>query len=69
MDSKPWYASKTIWAGYVAAALPLVNVASLFLHFTPPDSQIIVDGLTAGGTIVAGLTAVWGRLHATKMIG
>lgn len=66
---KPWYTSKTIWAGYIAMVLPILNLASVQFHFTLPDQQIIVDTLTAAGTVVAGVMAVVGRYKATATIG
>jgi len=66
---KPWYASKTTWAAIVAAILPVANQLSLQLHLTLPDQQIIVDDLTALGTVVAAGIAIYGRITAKAPIG
>lgn len=67
-DSKPWYASVTIWASLIGALSPLA--ASVF-HTNISDAQvqtIATDvAMTCGG--VAGLVAIWGRLRATHLIG
>lgn len=64
----PWYASKTTWAGIVAAILPIANQLSLQFHLTLPSQQIIVDDLTALGTVVAAGIAIYGRITATAPI-
>lgn len=66
-DSKPWYASVTIWASIIGAASPLL--ASV-LHTNISDAQVQMIAtdvaMACGG--VAGLVAIWGRLRATQTI-
>lgn len=67
-DPKPWYTSKTIWAGYVAVLLPALSVLSAQFHFVLPDQDVIVTDLAAVGTIIAAGTAIYGRFHAKAPI-
>ncbi|MEJ1935205.1 hypothetical protein WDZ92_33840, partial [Nostoc sp. NIES-2111] len=70
LDPKPWYTSKGVIGGLVAAAVPLV---SLFF----PAARVI-DPVTAtdwlmkivqvGGPVAGGLLAVLGRVQATRPI-
>ncbi len=70
LDPKPWYMSKGVVGGLVAAAVPLV---SLFF----PAARVI-DPVTAtdwlmkivqvGGPVAGGLLAVLGRVQATRPI-
>lgn len=64
---KPWYLSKGVWGGIVAA---LAGLGSLFgLHIPEGEVQGIADAiislLAAGG----GLFAVYGRIVATDKVG
>lgn len=65
-DSKPWYASKTIW-GAVSAIL--MNAALLAgIEVDMDDMQALTIALVNVGTIVGGLISVYGRKTAYKRI-
>jgi len=70
-NTKPWYASKTVWGGIVAAA---AGVASLAGYELSPDTQAFLADqavaiATSVATIVGGVLAIYGRLNAKKKIG
>lgn len=51
LDAKPWYASRTIWAGAIGMVATLATAAG----FDVIDAQLqaaLVSGLTAAGMIV-----------------
>jgi hypothetical protein len=66
-QSKPWYASRTVWGGLVAVAAPVIG---MMLHVTVGvgDQAVLVDALTGIGSGVGGLIAVYGRVKATEKI-
>ncbi len=66
-DTKPWYASTTIWGSVIAIAAPLVAV--LFKHSIDADTQSsLANWLASAGALVGGAIAIWGRLRATTPI-
>lgn len=62
-DTKPWYASKTIWGGLIAALAPLVALVG---HYTIDPS--VSDALACAFASVGGLVAVIGRAKANTTI-
>lgn len=68
-DTKPWYASRTIWAGVVMIMLGIGKLAGLVgdeqaagLLVTLPDTLMtIINGILAA-------VAIEGRVSATKTI-
>lgn len=63
LDGKPWYASKTIWGGIIAAAAPFIGLA---LHFQiDPD---LAQAVAAALASVGGVVAIVGRVKATGPI-
>lgn len=65
-DTKPWYASVTIWGVIVSL---LASVLSLF--DLPLDAQLqsdLRDWLLAAATLAGGAIALWGRLRASRRI-
>ena len=66
-QSKPWYASKTIWGNAVAIggiAFALINHHVI----SQIDATTITDDLTMIGTAAASLYAIYGRLVASHKI-
>lgn len=66
-DSKPWYASKTIWGAALAVVSGFVPVASTVLSI-PGVHDGAIDLLTGLGSAVGGAIAAYGRMNATKAI-
>ena len=69
--AKPWWASKTIWGGIVAAACGLLALAG---HRVSPETQSFlaqqaVQVATAAATVIGGLLAIYGRIKAEGKIG
>ncbi len=52
MESKPWYASKTIWANLVAFAATVAVIAGVDVGLTPEVQAEIVAAVLAGVNIV-----------------
>jgi len=52
MDSKPWYASKTIWANVIAGGATLATVFGINLGLTPEVQAEIVAAVMAIVNIV-----------------
>lgn len=65
--STPWFASRTVWAGIAGIAVPVLG---MLLHVNIGDAQTaeIVGYLTAAGSAVAGLAAIYGRVKADQPI-
>lgn len=65
--STPWFASRTVWAGIAGIAVPVLG---LTLHLNISDAQTaeIVGYLTAAGSAIAGLAAIYGRVKADSPI-
>jgi hypothetical protein len=67
LDTKSALRSRAVWGGLVAG---LSGVAGLFGVVIDPGTQhALVEIALAGGALVGGVVAVWGRLRATKRIG
>jgi hypothetical protein len=67
--SQPWYATRTVWAGIVGVGISAFAMADKSLNLTGADQQTIVDSLTAMGTAISGLAAIYYRIIATKSVG
>jgi len=70
-NTKPWYTSKAVWGGIVAAA---AGVASLAGHELSPETQAFLADqavaiATSVATIVGGVLAIYGRIKAETKIG
>lgn len=66
MESKRWYTSKTIVAGYVAT---LCGVVQLFGFTIGVQDQLTIASAAVGVTTAAsGLMAVYGRYKAARSI-
>lgn len=66
-NAEPWYQSRVTWGALVSIG---TGIAALAGYAISPDDleQIIVIG-TAGGTLIGGLTTLYGRWKAKKPIG
>lgn len=66
-DQKPWYLSKGVWGGIVAA---LAGLGSLFgFHVPEGEVQGIADAIISLMAAAGGLFAVYGRIVANSQIG
>lgn len=63
---KPWYLSRTVWAGLVALVLSLAGIFGLATDAV--DQGARTDILLQLATAVAGAIAVIGRIGATSRI-
>ena len=61
MNSKPWYASKTIWTNIAAFAATVAVIFGVDLGLTPETQAEIVAAVLAGVNIVL-------RLLTTKAV-
>lgn len=66
IEDKPWYLSRTVWAGLVALSLSLAGAFGLISDTV--DQGALVDLLLQLATAIAGLIAVFGRIGATSRI-
>jgi len=73
-ETKPWYLSRGILGGAVAAVAGAAQLAGYAV--TPADQAALVDGVTqigglvaGAGSLLGGLVAIWGRIKASKAIG
>ncbi len=65
-DEKPWYLSRTVWAGLVAL---LLSAAGAFGVATQAvDQSALTEVLMQLASAAAGVVAVIGRLRATSRI-
>ena len=69
-QTKPWYASKTIWGGIIAL---IAAVLSLFGHQIDPQTQKFITDqavqiATAIAAAVGGGLAIYGRIKAEKKV-
>lgn len=67
MGNKPWWASKTIWGGIVAAAAAVLGI--LGVTVSPEDQAQLVDTITLVAAGIGGVVAIIGRLTAKQQIG
>ncbi|NKB82951.1 hypothetical protein [Brucella grignonensis] len=65
-EDKPWYLSRTVWAGLVALFLSLAGAFGLISDTI--DQGALTDILLQLATGIAGLIAVFGRIGATSRI-
>jgi uncharacterized membrane protein len=70
-ESKAWYASKGVWGGVLAVASVVGGYFGVKLD--EATQTVIVDQITGAasaiGIIVGAVTAIYGRIAATKQIG
>lgn len=66
-DSKPWYASKTLWGAALAVVSGFVPVAGTVLNI-PGVHDGAVDLLSGLGSSIGGALAAYGRVRATQSI-
>jgi hypothetical protein len=65
-DTKPWYASLTIWG---AAVSVLASALALFkVHLDPQLQSDLRDWLLAAATLAGGAASLWGRMRASRRI-
>ena len=65
-DTKPWYASVTVWGAVVS-----VLASALSLFDVRLDAQLqadLRDWLLSAATLAGGAAALWGRLRASRRI-
>lgn len=62
-DPKPWYLSRAVWGGIVAAAAGIGAVAGIDI-----DQPALVELLLAAGGIAGGALGIYGRLRAERPI-
>ncbi|MBX3597062.1 MAG: hypothetical protein KF874_05755 [Rhizobiaceae bacterium] len=67
IDSKPWFASRTVWASLVTIVLAMANYAGVATEGLQPD--MLTDATLNLATTIAGIVALLGRLQATSRIG
>ena len=65
-EDKPWYLSRTVWAGLAALFLSLAGAFG-FINDTV-DQGAVTDVLLQLATAIAGLITVFGRIGATSRI-
>lgn len=66
IEDKPWYLSRTIWAGLVTLVLSLAGAFGFISDAV--DHVALTDVLLQLATAIAGLVTVFGRLRATSRI-
>lgn len=66
-DTKPWYASVTIWGSILAIAAPVASLV-FKLNVDAQTTSDMANWLAGAGALVGGLIAIWGRLRATTAI-
>ena len=65
-NSKPWYASKTIWGSLIAM---LAGISSAFgFEIDIPTQSELVDGALKVAAAAGSLLAIYGRFSATQPI-
>lgn len=67
-ESKPWYLSRGVIGGAVAAIAAAVGLVLKVSLDEAAQSQL-TDLVLTIVTAVAGIVAVWGRVSATKQVG
>lgn len=63
---KPWYLSRTVWAGLTALLLSLAGAFGLVTDTI--DQGALTDVLLQLATAIAGIVTVFGRIGATSRI-
>src|SRR5438105_1606009 len=63
-DTKPWYASLTVWGAVVSL---LASLLALFkVRLDPQLQSDLRDWLLAAATLAGGAASLWGRLRASR---
>ena len=65
-ETKPWYASRGVWGGLVAAGAGIAGV--LGYTITPSDQAAVLELVVAVGGAVGGMVAMLGRVQAKRVI-
>lgn len=65
-EDKPWYLSRTIWAGLVALFLSLAGAFGFISDAV--DHGALTDVMLQLATAIAGLITIFGRLGAISRI-
>ncbi|WP_139975483.1 MULTISPECIES: hypothetical protein [Brucella/Ochrobactrum group] len=63
---KPWYLSRTVWAGLVALLLSLAGMFGVATDLI--DQGALTDVLLQLATAIAGIVTIIGRIGATSRI-
>ena len=66
-DTKSWSTSLTIWS-VVVMLLPIIAKA-LGYDLSQADASLLSDKVIAIAQAAAGITAIYGRVRASKVIG
>lgn len=65
-ETKPWYASRTVWGALIAIAASLANAAGI--EMTAGDEGELADLLVSAAGVIGGLIAVYGRISARRPV-
>jgi hypothetical protein len=69
-ETKPWYASKTIWGAIVTIVSLLLSLKGI--QIDEKTKQLLIDqgtaAVTALGAFIGSLMAIYGRIRAEKKI-
>lgn len=67
---KDWWKSKTVWAGLIASAWPLVQLGAQVFGVSDalPSQGDLADDIMSGVTLVSAGLAVYGRVTASAPI-
>jgi len=67
-DSKPWWQSKAVWGGILAAVAGII--ATVSDKPLPPDEvETLANSIPEVLAIIGGIIAVVGRIRAQRKIG
>lgn len=66
-DIKPWYLSRTIWAGLVSAGATLG--AMLGVSLDPGGQAALTEAVLQAISAVSAIVAILGRIQARSRIG
>jgi|GEM_PF-633762 len=75
METKRWYASKTVWASMVTVFLSVMTmlgigrVGPVQLDQVAVEQDSLLEIMMQIGLVVSGLAALWGRVTAKSQIG
>lgn len=64
-ETKPWYLSRGVWSGVVAA---LIGVVSMFGLNVEGEQESITNVVLGLAEVVAGIVAIYGRVRAKARI-
>lgn len=64
--TKPWYLSKTIWAGLVTVATAVAGLSGIPVGGI--DNAALTEAILQAIAAVSGLLAIFGRLSASRRI-